>query len=87
MTPEELYERYKGRMGCYSYLDKNEQPSRGIIIGYTHEDFREETPLIMKVTNGGYGWETIDSMDFIFDISDGTYYQYCSPSSIFKFGR
>jgi len=43
MTPEELYERYKGRMGTFFYHDnRHEQPSRGIIVGYTYENLTGE---------------------------------------------
>ena len=55
MNPKELYEKYKGKVGTYTYRNSDEPPSRGIVVGYTYEHGKDDTPLIMKVINGGYG--------------------------------
>ena len=89
MTPYELYEKYKGRRGKFTYeLDPDEEPSLGIIVGYcTDETSRGDMPLIMSVTSG-YGWGIVDLDDHIMDVSYPSTYQYCTLKGVqLKFGR
>ena len=90
MTPEESYERYKGRK-CR--VDDRLPPTYGIVVGYTlFED--AEFNLIMAITETGYsvteGWFDISDEDRIFSAFDNLLgYEYVNEEDIIfiKFGH
>ena len=86
MTPRELYEKYKGRFVKYSIDCEGYAPAKGIVVGYRCDKDREE-PLIINVTNDGYGWASLGFNDIIVNKKNDDRYRYVSISDIvFKFG-
>ena len=91
MTPEELYQKYKGRK-AREFKDcavAENDLCEGIIVGYTN-NVSDDFNLIIVVTNGSnYGWMSINDDDIIVDDTDHPDgYQYVRVREIlFKFGR
>jgi len=90
MTPQELYEKYKGKKVID---DLNDLVVEGIIVGYTNN--RIDYKLIMSVTYDPYhlSWDFTyldDELDFIFNnFRHPGGYWYTNESCVvkLKFGR
>ena len=85
MTPEKLFRKYRGRKA--SRKNENGQiPSLGIVVGFC-EGY--EYPLIIRITNNGYGWGHIGPSDFIIDGDENnSRYRYVNIRHIqIKFGH
>jgi len=93
MTPQELYERYKGKKAKESVDDaaNPEMLSEGIVVGYVLDE--TDYTLIIAVTNEGDGrpWEWVtDDVDFIIDMKGHPGgYQYITAKEVqlIKFGH
>ena len=92
MTPEELYQKYKGRRAVRVRLhDDMRDGSEGVVVGYctSHPCF----PLIIAVTKEEQrGWHSIrEFYDHVILHKNNTYgYRYVNESMVinsFKFGR
>jgi len=91
MTPQEIFEKYRGRRAKEKEpCDVNDGPCDGIVVGYVIDG--GEYTLIIAVTNGSEGsWskKVLSNMDFIFDMKEHPGgYQYVTEDEVYiiKFG-
>ena len=91
MTPEELYQKYKGKRGKIPSADYPREFFYGIIVGYND---RFVWPLIMAVITSTHendmGWKNIRGHNHILDRQNNPLgYTYAEVNDIIliKFGR
>ena len=88
MTPQELYEKYKGKKTSFIALNKR---YTGYVVGFSTDYAYPDVPLIIGLIEppGVCGWTYIESTDNILDMIDNTMgYAYGEVKDVvFKFGR